>query len=184
MNKRLQKISTSMFGFLNICRYLITLQTVVFPCMPFQICLFVCCFPLHSSFERALKLGHYETERDGGRESSVCCFLVPHAFYTSWNRNAPPLSYDLAHKGRAVCDMHHMFVDVSTYVCVAHVHTDASVFVASQKRRAARERVETVCWQCISVFGFIRFKRRVRCLPPGGRTEKTAHSFMVLKQIC
>lgn len=108
--------------------------------MPFQICLFVCCFPLHSSFERALKLGHYETERDGGRESSVCCFLVPHAFYTSSNRNAPPSSYVLAHKGRAVYDMHHTFIDISTYVCVAHVHTDASVFVASQKRRAARER--------------------------------------------
>lgn len=91
--------------------------------MPFQICLFVCCFPLHSSFERALKLGHYETERDGGRESNVCCFLVPHAFYTSSNRNAPPSSYVLAHKGRAVYDMHHTFIDISTYVCVAHVHT-------------------------------------------------------------
>ncbi len=35
--------------------------------------------------------------------------------------------------------MHHTFIDVPP-MCVAQMHTDASVFVALQKRRAARER--------------------------------------------
>ncbi len=73
--------------------------------------------------------------------------------------------------------MHHTFIDVPP-MCVAQMHTDASVFVALQKRRAARERdrerAETVCWQCISVFGFIWFMSRTRCLPPGGLTKLTA----------
>lgn len=117
------------------------------------------------------------------RESGVCCFLVPHAFYTSSTHDAPHLSYDLSRKGRTVCDTRHTFIDIPP-MCVAHMHTDASVFVASQKRRAARERdrerAETVCWQCISVFGFNRFMCRTLCLPPGGRTELTAQLFMVL----
>lgn len=120
-----------------------------------------------------------KTERE--RASGVCCFLVPHAFYTSLTHDAQHLSYDLSCKGWVVCDMRHMFIDVPP-ICVAHMHTDASVFVALQKRRAARERAETVRWQCISVFGFIRFMCHTRCLPPGGRTELTAQLFMALMQ--
>ncbi len=105
---------------------------------------FLSAVSLHSCFERdrqALKLGHYETERKKDREraSGVCCFLVSYAFYTSSTHDVPHLSYDLSCKGRAVCDMHHTFIDVPP-MCVAQMHTDASVLWLAEKEGSQRER--------------------------------------------
>lgn len=74
------------------------------------------------------------------RERSVCCFLVLHAFYTSSTHDVPHLSYNLLRKGRAVCNTHHTFLDIPP-MCFAHLHTEASGFVASaEKEGSQRER--------------------------------------------